>query len=341
MILNAVDLFSGCGGLSHGIKKAGFKIRAAIDIDKDAINVYKLNFSQTKIIEKDITIVKASEIKEILNNQKLHLLSACPPCQGFSRIRKLNRKRSAIDERNTLILDFLRLVKELHPVTLMMENVPDLINYHLFKKVVKELKVLGYYLSIDVVNMANYGIPQNRRRLIMVGSKLSPINIAEGKHKTNTVRDAIGNLEPINSTTDTIHKMIYIPSSNVFERIKLIPKDGGSRGVLPQKHVLNCHKNKAIGFRDVYGRLKWNSQSTTITSGCLNPSKGRFLHPDENRSISAREASLLQSFPQNYKFSKEITKTSIARLIGNALPPRFSYIQCMNIKKHLVKYSSY
>lgn len=120
--------------------------------------------------------------------------------------------------------------------------------------------------------------------------------------------------------------------------IKLVPKNGGGRKDLPDEYILECHKKEGVGFNDVYGRLRWDDFSTTITGGCLNPSKGRFLHPEHNRCISAREAALLQSFPNDYKFPTNIPKQSLALLIGNALPPKFSYIQSNNIKSHLDKY---
>jgi DNA (cytosine-5)-methyltransferase 1 len=123
--------------------------------------------------------------------------------------------------------------------------------------------------------------------------------------------------------------------SRIKKLITLVPKDGGSRTDLPKKYILECHLKEGIGFRDIYGRLKWDDYSSTITGGCLNPSKGRFLHPEENRVITPREALLLQSFPSSYKFPSNVTKTSLSAMIGEALPPKFSYIQCKAIKKHL------
>jgi len=172
----------------------------------------------------------------------------------------------------------------------------------------------------------------------MVGSLLGEISIAEGSGEKTTVRDTIGNLELVKLTNDPLHKITANHTRKVEEMIKLIPKNGGSRKDLPEAYMLECHKQEGMGFNDIYGRLRWDDYSTTITGGCLNPSKGRFLHPRENRCISAREAALLQSFPKSYKFPTNITKTSLALLIGNALPPRFSYIQCRNIKEHLDRY---
>ncbi len=335
---NAIDVFSGVGGLSAGMVRAGFAAIAAIEIDKYAVLTYRMNHSETTVIEKDIRRVSTDEIIKELNGEPLHLLAGCPPCQGFSSVRRLNRKQNVHDERNDLILEYLRLVKELRPLTIMMENVPGLINYDLFKDVVKELDSIGYRPKVEIVNVKDYGVPQNRKRLIMVGSLLGEIDIAEGTREKVTVKDAIGKLEPIQETKDPLHKITANHTPEVMERIRLTPKDGGSWKDLPEQYTLECHKKENVGFNDIYGRLRWNDYSATITGGCLNPSKGRFLHPEEDRVITAREAALLQSFPRRYKFPVNIPKASLALLIGNALPPRFSYIQSMNIKGHLDKY---
>ncbi len=334
----AVDLFSGCGGLSEGMARAGFNVKIALENNTDAVAAYKMNHSETEIIEEDIREVETSVISKKLNNEPLHLLAGCPPCQGFSSVRRLNKKRSVYDKRNNLILEYLRFVKELAPLTIMMENVPGLINYYLFKKMITNLENIGYRLAFKVVNMKDYEVPQRRKRLVLVGSLLGEIDIAAGSKKKFAVRDIIGNLEDVGLTKDPLHRITVKHAKEIKEMIKLIPKDGGSRKDLPEEYVLECHKQKGIGFNDIYGRLRWNDYSPTITGGCLNPSKGRFLHPQKNRCITPREAALLQSFPKNYKFPLDISKTSLAMIIGNALPPKFSYVQCENIKRHLDKY---
>lgn len=335
---NSVDVYSGVGGLSAGMVQAGFAAKAAIEIDKYAVLAYRMNHPETIVLENDIRKVSADAIIATLNGEPLHLLAGCPPCQGFSSVRRLNRKQNVRDDRNALILEYLRLIKELKPMTIMMENVPGLINYYLFKDVVKELDVLGYRPKVKIVNVKDYGVPQSRKRLIMVGSLLGEIDIAGGTEKKVTVKEAIGTLESIQETKDPLHKITANHTPEVMERIRLTPKDGGSWKDLPERYTLVCHKKKNVGFKDIYGRLRWNNYSSTITGGCLNPSKGRFLHPEEDRVITAREAALLQSFPKSYRFPVNIPKASLALLIGNALPPRFSYIQSMNIKRHLDKY---
>ena len=336
MKLNSIDLFSGIGGLSLGLKDAGFNVLASIEIDEYAVKGYRLNHPNTIVYDQDIREFDTKEINKLLKNEPLHLLAGCPPCQGFSSIRRLNKKRSVKDDRNNLVLEFLRFVEELKPLTVMMENVPGLKDYYLFKKVFRELKKLGYNPKYNIINVRNYGVPQNRKRLVLVGSILGNLNIAEGQDIKVTVKDIIGKLPSPENSNDPAHKIIPKHTIKIQEMIRSIPKNGGSRKDVPE-YTLECHKKPNIGFNDVYGRLRWDDYSTTITGGCLNPSKGRFLHPEEDRCISAREAALLQSFPIDYKLPVDIPKTKLALLIGNALPPKFSYAQASNIKKHILE----
>jgi len=336
MKYNAVDLFAGCGGLSEGLKQAGFQTIAACEIDSIAVATYKLNHPDVIVFEGDIKLVDTSKVQKLLKGEPLHLLAGCPPCQGFSSLRRLNKKRSARDGRNSLVDEYYRFVKELRPLTIMMENVPGLQNYFKFQNMLRKINKLGYMLDTAVVNVADYGVPQRRRRLILVGSLLNEIKIAPGLNIKKTVAMCIGSLESIRETNDPLHRIVASHTKKITEMIRLIPKDGGSRTDLPEKYILECHKRKNVGFNDIYGRLKWNDRSSTITGGCLNPSKGRFLHPSEHRSITAREAALLQTFPMDYKFPVNATKTKIALMIGNALPPEFCRLQSKNILEHLV-----
>jgi DNA (cytosine-5)-methyltransferase 1 len=339
MELLSIDIFSGVGGLSEGMHQADFKTKIAFEIDEIASKAYRLNHPDTTVITRDIRKVSIAEIKRELNGKTIHLLAGCPPCQGFSSMRRLNRVEPVEDDRNDLVMEFVRLVKGLKPYTIMMENVPALIKYDLFLKAVDILRnELHYKVDYKVVNVKDYGVPQSRRRLVLVGSRIGEIKVAESLNVKATVRQAIGKLPLPENSKDPIHKIFPTHNSMVQKRIELTPKDGGSRKDLPKKYLLKCHEGLNVGFNDVYGRLRWDVHSTTITGGCLNPSKGRFLHPEQNRCISAREAALLQSFPAKYKFPKDIPITKLALLIGNALPPRFSYIQSQNIKEHLVKY---
>lgn len=335
----AIDVYAGCGGLSEGMRRAGFRVVAAIERDEIPARCYKKNHPETTLIIDDIRKIKISNIKKLLAGRPLHLLAGCPPCQGFSSVRRLNRKKAVRDERNGLILEYFRLIKRLKPLTVMMENVPGLRNYYLFKKMIIELKKMGYFLDYDVVNVEKYGVPQRRKRLVLVGSLLSQIKVAPSPNIKKTVRDAIGNLKSPDATRNPLHRIVARHTSRIQNLINMIPPDGGSRTDLPKKYQLACHKKPNVGFKDIYGRLKWNSYSSTITGGCLNPSKGRFLHPEENRVITPREAALLQTFPKNYKFPLSFSKAELALMIGNALPPEFSRIQTAHILDHIKSFN--
>ncbi len=339
MQLNSIDIFSGVGGLSEGMHQASFRTQVAFEIDEIASKAYRLNHPDTTVITKDIRKVSIAEIKRKLKGKKIHLLAGCPPCQGFSSIRRLNKVEPVADDRNNLIMEYVRLVKALKPYTIMMENVPGLVNYDLFKKALGILKEAGYkWIDYKVVNVKNYGVAQSRKRLVLVGSRLGEINVAKPIEEKKTVRQVIGNLPLPENSKDPIHKIFPVHTPEIQKRIELTPKNGGSRKDLPKEYLLKCHQAENIGFNDVYGRLRWDDYSTTITGGCLNPSKGRFLHPEQNRNISAREAALLQSFPPKYKFPADAPRANLALLIGNALPPNFSFIQSENIKQHIFSY---
>jgi len=277
------------------------------------------------------------DIKKLLNGNELSLLAGCPPCQGFSSVRRKNRKKNVKDSRNALIDEYLRFVKGLKPKTILLENVPGLMNYYRFQDFIDELIALGYTdaENYKIVNMKDYEIPQRRRRLTLVASRIGRINIIEGTKKKVTVKEIIGALPKPKDSNDKLHQIFPKHTTKVMEKIREIPLDGGSRTDLSKNKQLACHQKENVGFHDIYGRLRWDDYSTTITGGCLNPSKGRFLHPEQHRCISAREAALLQSFPADYQFPLDVSKTSLALMIGNSLPPNFSYVQCLNIRKHL------
>ncbi len=339
MKLISIDLFSGVGGLTEGLHKAGFQTKLAFEIDELASKAYKLNHKKTKVITDDIRNVSIEKVQKEIGDNTIHLLAGCPPCQGFSSIRRLNKPKPVKDDRNQLITEFVRFVKELKPYTFMMENVPGLALDKSFKTALKELEKAGYYKpDWKIVNIKDYGVPQNRKRLVLVGSRLAPLKIAEPTKEKKTVRQVIGKLPNPENSNDPLHQIFPRHSNEIMNLIRDIPKNGGSRKDLGKDRQLKCHLKDNVGFNDVYGRLRWDDFSTTITGGCLNPSKGRFLHPEQNRCISAREAALLQTFPKNYKFPINAPKSSIALMIGNALPPRFSYYQSIHIKKHLLEH---
>ena len=325
MNYTAIDLFSGCGGLTQGLKDAGFNVLAAVEIDAKARETYRLNHQDVVFVGSDIREVTIDQVLSSCRIEKgeLDLLAGCPPCQGFSTLRSRNGQEAMPDARNDLVEEFARLALELRPKLVMMENVPALAKYEKFKAFVRRLEADSYRVKIEVLDVSNYGVPQRRKRLILSASRVGEPKLAALVEGKRTVRDAIGSLTKVGASGDLLHDTTCGPrSSRVQAIIRAIPKDGGSRNSLPPELKLGCH-GRTSGFNDVYGRMKWDDVAPTITSGCHNPSKGRFLHPAEDRPISLREAALLQGFPQGYKFRVEHGKEAIALMIGNALPPPF------------------
>ncbi|WP_421555903.1 DNA cytosine methyltransferase [Pseudomonas kitaguniensis] len=320
----ALDLFSGCGGLSVGLKQAGFRVAAAVEINPKAQETYALNHPSVKLYSEDIRTLNASAVLAELGLKvgELDLLAGCPPCQGFSRLRTKNKGSSVFDPRNDLVSDFLRFAEEMLPKCIMMENVPALANDNRFLALCKGIESIGYSYVVQVLDAADYGVPQRRKRLILLASRVHQPVVGEKHARRVTVRNAIAHIPARSSTTDALHAMPERRTERVIALIKHIPKDGGSRADLPEEFQLACHQ-RTNGFNDVYGRMAWDDVAPTITSGCFNPSKGRFLHPSDNRTITLREAAALQGFPLNYRFNTLHGKESIALMIGNALPPPF------------------
>ncbi|WP_419744943.1 DNA cytosine methyltransferase [Xanthomonas phaseoli] len=333
----AIDLFSGCGGLSLGLKGAGFAVTAAVEIDRKAQQTYKLNHPDVRLYAEDIRKLDPAQILQDIGLQvgELDLLAGCPPCQGFSRLRTKNKMTSVSDDRNDLVEDFLRFIQVMRPKTVMLENVPALSKDARFLSMQGELHVLGYETVVHVLDAADYSVPQRRKRLIMLASRVHIPVVAEKAKRRVTVRQAFKGMVEPGEGRDRLHGMGENRSQKVRNLIALIPKDGGSRGDLPAKYQLDCHKRRD-GFNDVYGRIAWDEVSPTITSGCHNPSKGRFLHPAQDRTISLREAAVLQGFPRSYKFDIAHGKESIALMIGNALPPPFITAHAESLRIGLV-----
>jgi DNA (cytosine-5)-methyltransferase 1 len=322
--LVAVDLFSGCGGLSCGLIEAGFSVAAAVEIDPKAQATYRLNHPDVHLYDQDIRTLDPTQILKDagLAPGDLDLLAGCPPCQGFSRLRTKNQKTSVKDDRNNLVADFLRFVRVMMPKTVMLENVPALAKDGRFTKMRNQLSRLGYEVVVHVLDAADYRVPQRRKRLIMLASRVHKPYIAPKAVTKITVRQALKGIGAPSRTKDKLHAVSENRTAAVRELIALIPKNGGSRSDLGQEFQLDCHKRNS-GFYDVYGRMSWDDVAPTITSGCHNPSKGRFLHPSYNRTITLREAALLQGFPKKYRFDVSHGKEAIALMIGNALPPPF------------------
>jgi DNA (cytosine-5)-methyltransferase 1 len=334
--LTAIDLFSGCGGLTLGLKEAGFRVLAAIEIEKTAFETYKKNHREVLVKKRDIRRIPAYELMNELNigRGQLDLLAGCPPCQGFSVLRTKNGARSTEDKRNDLVYEMSRFVRVFRPKTVMMENVPKLYDHPSFADLCEKLRKIGYKVTYGIKDAAQYGVPQRRKRLILLAGLGFEIPLADESTELNTVRKAIGQLPQAGASGDELHDLPEKRAERIRRLLREIPKDGGSRSGLPKERQLACHRRQD-GFYDIYGRMAWDDVAPTITSGCHNPSKGRFLHPEHDRAITLREAALLQGFPATYMFPVKAGKEAIALMIGNALPPEFIRRHALEIRRAL------
>lgn len=336
--LTAIDLFSGCGGLTQGLRMAEFRVLAAVEVNPSAVTTYRANHPDTVVFQRDIRDLQTSEVLDGLGiaSGELDLLAGCPPCQGFSSLRTLNGSRRIDDPRNDLVNDFLRLTEALLPRAVMLENVPGLVRDARFIQFIERMEGLGYRGSHRILDASDYRVPQRRRRLIYLGGRGRTLPFAPEEHSRVVVKDVLSALPPAGGSGDPPHDIPERRSPRVMRLIKSIPKDGGSRRDLPADAQLPCHI-RCAGFADVYGRLAWDKVAPTLTTGCFNPSKGRFLHPTADRAITMREAALLQGFPSDYVFDASLGKETLASLIGNALPPPFIAAHSRSIAKALHK----
>jgi DNA (cytosine-5)-methyltransferase 1 len=226
-------------------------------------------------------------------------------------MRTKNGSRTNRDSRNDLIFDVLRIVRSMKPKSVMLENVPGLAENSRYVAFCKGLESQGYRVKSAILNTVDFGVPQRRRRLVVLASRLAEPAFAPKATVFRTVREFIGNLTPPERSRDPLHSYSVQRSKKVTNFIRRIPRNGGSRMALGQEEQLSCHQ-RLEGFWDVYGRMAWDKPAPTITGGCINPSKGRFLHPRANRAITLREAALLQTFPKKYRFPLDKGRYQVA-----------------------------
>ncbi len=339
----AADLFAGGGGLSLGLRQAGFEVASAIEINEQSAATYARNHPDTSLIVDDIQNVAGADIIASSPTGRIDLLAGCAPCQGFSSLTTKYRRE---DPRNLLVLEMARLIEEILPDLVVMENVPGLVTKgaHLFEEFTRRLRGAGYYCRHQVVQMADYGVPQNRRRLLFLAGRGFAIPFPKPTHTKNpkpgsplrpwkTVRDAISNFGPptrfdkvasAGGPQSLDWHVVRRLQRQTLERLKLA-KPGQTWRSLDEAIRPKCHQGKYIGFTNVYGRMEWDKVSPTITTGCTTPAKGRFGHPDRRRTtISIREAATLQTFPEVYEFASDHID-AVCEIIGNAVPPAFGH----------------
>lgn len=355
----AIDLFCGAGGLTLGLKKANFEVVAGLERFDNVARTYHRNHPEVHLIVDDVRNVSGQRILNEVKLKEIDLIAGCPPCQGFSKLTDKYRRE---DSRNDLVFEMAKIIKDIQPKMVMMENVPGLMKGRgklIFNDFTTMLDDMGYVVRADVLQMADYGIPQSRKRLVLLAGKGFEIPLPKPTHAykadpkkglkqwltMNDIRDQLDSLgDPIRfsqaQSWGGAQKFNWHVVRDLEEislkRLKAL-KEGEGRLSLPPELRPKCHKGGDEGFENVYGRLSWSQTPPTMTGGCTTPCKGRFGHPnpDQIRTISVREAALIQTFPKKYRF--ELDKIEdVCTMIGNALPPKFAQIAaktCLDAQK--------
>ncbi len=328
--LACIDLFCGAGGLTHGFISAGIPVVAGIDIDPACRYPYENN-NNSQFIEKSVTEITSDEINKIFDNAKIRILAGCAPCQPFSTY---SQKYDTIGtEKWRLLYEFARLVKGVLPEIVVMENVPTIGKHKVYRDFVWTLIEKGYYTWHGEVDASNYGLPQKRRRVILIASRIGRINLLDRTHKEpKTVRDAIGDIPPIcageSLPSDPLHTAANLSRINL-ERIRA-SRPGGTWRDWPERLVLECHRrDSGKTYSGVYGRMEWDEPSPTLTTQFYGFGNGRYGHPEQNRALSLREGAILQGFPIEYSFlpdGEPIRFSALGRMIGNAVPVTLSRV---------------
>jgi DNA (cytosine-5)-methyltransferase 1 len=329
-MLHALDFFCGAGGLTRGFLDAGIKVVAGLDINAECKRTYEENNSPSKFIQCDLRKVTAADIRRhvgAIPRDQL-VFAGCAPCQPFS---KLNRTGV---HNKTLLSDFGRLVADFKPAYVVIENVPGLVKIKgnsTYRRFVRRLQKLGYTLACGTLDAKYYGVPQNRRRWVVIGALGQAPALPVRTHGTasrplQTVRHAISRFPRIAAGETLLsvpnHRAAEISKKNL-QRLRATPKNGGSRTQWPEDLVLNCHADDYEGHSDVYGRMNWDQPAPALTCRCYSISNGRYGHPEQHRAISLREAASIQTFPDNFRFYGP-SQREIGTQIGNAVPVRLA-----------------
>ena len=322
-LISGVDLFCGVGGLTHGLSKAGIDIKIGFDVDSACQFPYESN-NKSRFVCRDVKDLKGSDIRQVWGKAKTTLLAGCAPCQPFSTYSRASRKAEP-DSKWDLVSEFARLIKESKPDLVTMENVSQLVRHVVFEEFLQTLS--EYYVWYSIIECSEYGVPQTRKRLVLMASRLGPIKLSKRRlSKPATVARSIRSLPPLDAgdvdNRDALHSACDLSPLNL-KRIRA-SKPGGSWRDWPQELLAQCHrKDSGETYPSVYGRMEWDSPAPTITTQCFGFGNGRFGHPEQDRAITLREAAMLQTFPKSYRFipkGKAVVFHVMGRLIGNAVP---------------------
>lgn len=323
-----VDLFCGAGGLSLGLNWSGLRIAGGIDIDPHCRFPFEANI-KAPFLNRDVTKVKPKEISALFGDAKIRVLAACAPCQPFSGY---TTKRSDMDERWKLLFEILRFSRLLQPEIVTVENVARLAKRAIWREFVHSLEILGYYVSWDVVDASNFDVPQRRRRVVLLASRLGRIDLPRPTSAKGPpdVRSAIAKLPPVGcgerNPKDPLHCARSLGDANL-KRIRA-SKPAGTWRQWPKALLAKCHQRKSgKTYPSVYGRMSWTEPAPTITTQFYGFGNGRFGHPEQDRAITLREGAILQSFPAKFAFAPKVDRVNfnkVGKLIGNAVPPKLA-----------------
>lgn len=339
----AIDLFCGIGGLTKGLSLSGIEVCAGIDIDDTCRFAYEHN-NDAEFINQDVTVLEAEQLENLYPNNCIRALVGCAPCQPFSRYTNRYRKKGPMDDKWRLLYSFARLAEEILPDIISMENVPELANETVFEDFVMTLRRLGYFVDWRVVYCPEYGVPQNRKRLVLLASLLGEIHLIPPLYDEEnylTVRHAIGNLPPLRNgerdANDMLHRACRLSEINLRRIQQSVP--GGTWRDWDEELQLSCHKKESgRSYPSVYGRMSWDEPSPTITTQFYGYGNGRFGHPEQDRALSLREGAILQSFPPDYIFIDDEHPSNRKELgihIGNAVPVELGRAIGISIQQHL------
>lgn len=342
--IEAVDLFCGAGGLTHGLTRSGIDVEVGIDLDPDCRFPFEHN-NAAKFIEADVKDLSTMDILRNFKGDTLHMLAGCAPCQSFSTYSRASKsKKRHLDWQ--LVESFARLVTECRPHFVTMENVPQLAGHPVFKGLLNALK--EYHVKWSVVDCAEFGVPQSRRRLVLLASRLGDEELAldSSRVRPQTVRDTISKLPPLKagdrSPVDPLHVCCTLSATNL-RRIRASVPGGTWRDWDPDLQAACHRRSTGATYPSVYGRMEWDKVSPTITTQCFGYGNGRFGHPEQDRALSLREAAMLQTFPESYEFvpsDAPVRFNRLGRLIGNAVPVRIGEVIGEAFVRHAEHYGA-
>lgn len=343
MPASVIDLFCGIGGLTKGLELAGLNVLAGIDLDESCQFAYETN-NHARFIAGDVNTINPNDLIALYPNNDLRILVGCAPCQPFSKYTQRYRKEGHKDDKWRLLYAFSDLIDQVHPSVVSMENVPELVKEKVFDDFVNHLTDSGYHCSWSIVYCPDYGVPQRRKRLVLLASLLGDIALIPplyDKENYRTVKEAIGHLPPLKDgecdCNDVIHCSTKMSEINLKRIRNSVP--GGTWRDWNEDLQLPCHKKKTgKSYSAVYGRMSWDEPSPTITTQFYGYGNGRFGHPEQHRALSYREGALLQSFPADYRFVEEgvpFNRRELGIHIGNAVPVELGRAIGMSIQNHL------